>query len=131
MTKDKIKILNLCCTTCPSECELRVNVQGDKVLNVEGNICKRGVRFAQKEITRPERTLTTTIRIKINGRSSLLPVKTSGPIPKEDMMLAMKKVREVEINQPYEMGDVLIKNICDTGVDVMACRSFKEDNHAC
>ncbi len=131
MTKDEIKFFDLCCTTCPSECQLRVKVQGDKVLNIEGNICKRGITFAQKEITRPERTLTTTIRVKINGLSSLLPVKTSGPIPKKKMMLAMKKIREIEINQPYQMGEVLIKNICETGVDVLACRSSKEDTYAC
>ncbi len=130
MNKDEVKILNLCCTTCPSECELKVKVQGDKLLNVEGNTCKRGVTFAEKEITTPERTLTTTIRVKINGLSSLLPVKTSEPIPKKNIMAAMKEIRESEINKPCQMGEVLIKNICNTGVDVKACRSIKEDSYA-
>jgi CxxC motif-containing protein len=126
-----ITVLKLCCTTCPSECELTVFVDGDTVLQVEGNTCKRGEKFAYKEITTPERTLSSTIVVEFNGITTLLPVKTQSPIPKKDMAAAMKVIHSTKLNRPCKMGDVIITNICETGVDVVACRSIREKHHAC
>ena len=56
-----MKEVTMCCTTCPSGCALVVTVDGDKVVKVEGNTCKRGIKFAEKELVAPERMLTSTI----------------------------------------------------------------------
>ena len=40
------------CITCPRGCLLTVEFEGNKVLSVSGNVCKRGVTFAEGEITR-------------------------------------------------------------------------------
>ena len=42
-----MKEVTMCCTTCPSGCALVVTVDGDKVVKVEGNTCKRGIKFAE------------------------------------------------------------------------------------
>ena len=40
----------ICCTTCPNECELDVEMNEKKeILSVTGNKCPRGLTFAQKE----------------------------------------------------------------------------------
>ena len=99
--------------------------------SVEGEGCKRGKKFAQKEITTPERTLTSTVMVECGDEACLLPVKTAAPIPKKDLAMAMNVIRKARLIGPCQMGDVVISNICGTGVDVVACRSIKEENHAC
>jgi CxxC motif-containing protein len=126
--EDEIKV---CCTTCPQECVITIHLKKGVLDRMEGEGCKRGKKFAQKEITTPERTLTSTVMVTCGGKASLLPVKTAAPIPKKAMTLAMDVIRKTKLIGPCQMGDVVIANICGTGVDVVACRSIKEQNHAC
>ena len=70
---------NLTCIVCPLGCSIKVTLDGEKIVNVEGNSCPRGKEYAVSECTNPMRTLTTTIKCD-NGR--VLPVKTKKPIPK-------------------------------------------------
>ncbi|MBU4540259.1 MAG: DUF1667 domain-containing protein [Firmicutes bacterium] len=125
---DEIKV---CCTTCPQECVITVQLKRGVLDRVAGEGCKRGKKFAQKEMTTPERTLTSTVMVTCGGKAALLPVKTAAPIPKKAMTLAMDVIRKTKLIGPCQMGDVVIANICGTGVDVVACRSIKEENHAC
>ncbi len=127
---DKTEI-KVCCTTCPKECVITVHLKNGILDSVEGEGCKRGKKFAQKEITTPERTLTSTVMVECGDKACLLPVKTAAAIPKKDMALAMEAIRKTKLTGPCLMGDVIIANICGTGVDVVACRSIKEENDAC
>jgi butyrate kinase len=52
---------------------------------VIGNSCERGFAYGLAEVNHPTRTLTTTVRID-GAMHCRLPVKTSKPIPKEEMM---------------------------------------------
>lgn len=121
----------LCCTTCPTECVLTVMKEGNLAVSVEGNTCKRGIKFAEKELTTPERTLTSTMIVMLDNKELLIPVKTAQPIPKKNMLAAMDQIKTTVIHHVFKMGDVLIPNICESGVDIVACKSLKEDRHAC
>ncbi|WP_414150113.1 DUF1667 domain-containing protein [Acetobacterium carbinolicum] len=127
-SEEEIKV---CCTTCPKECVITVHLKKGVMDRVEGEGCKRGKKFAQKEITTPERTLTSTVMVKCGDKACLLPVKTAGPIPQKAMALALDAIRKTKLTGSCQMGDVVIADICGTGVDVVACRSIKEENHAC
>lgn len=122
--------IKVCCTTCPQECVITVSLKNGKIDKVEGQGCKRGKKFAEKELTNPERTLTSTVVVVWGKKTRLLPVKTAVPIPKKDMAVAMATIRTTRLTGPCQMGDVVIPNIGGTGVDVVACRSIKEENHA-
>lgn len=110
------------CIVCPIGCRLTVTEDKEQ-LSVEGNQCKRGKEYAIKEMTHPTRVLPTTIKIN-GGLLKRLPVKTSAPIPKEKIFEAMKIINEVEVNAPIKMGDIIIENILETGVDVVATRDM-------
>lgn len=125
-----VREVKLCCTTCPAECVITVFAKGDAVLHVEGNTCKRGKKFAQMELIAPERTLTSTIMVECGGRTLLMPVKTAVPIPKKMVVSAMVLIRETRLSGAFTMGDVVIPDLCGSGVDLVACRSLKEENHA-
>lgn len=108
------------CVACPLGCALTVDLD-DKgsVLSVKGNTCKRGEKYAIDECTNPVRMLTTTM--KVNGGSlPVISVKTSSPIPKGKMLECMIEINKEVVDAPIRMGAVLISNICDTGVDIVA-----------
>lgn len=98
----------LTCIVCPIGCNLKVELDGDKVLKVEGNTCPRGVVYANNECTNPMRTITTTVRCK-NG--ALLPVKTKSPIPKAKMFEAMEIINRVSPEAPVATGDVILEDV--------------------
>ena len=111
------------CTTCPSECMLDVVVDMSagtpKIESVHGNRCQRGAAFAEQEITCPMRILASTVPI-IGGDQPLLPVRTKEAIPRSLHMQAMELLRATQASAPVSMGDVIIPNILDTGVDLVA-----------
>lgn len=120
-----MKEVTMCCTTCPSGCALVVTVDGDKVVKVEGNTCKRGIKFAEKELVAPERMLTSTILVRCGGQECLIPIKSKEPMPKDKMLDAMTAIKAVRLDHPVKMGEVIIPNILDCGVDIVACKSME------
>lgn len=119
------RTLKFNCTTCPSECALTVEVEVDtqsgkqQVISVCGNHCPRGDAFARQELTRPMRVLATTVAVS-GGDERLLPVRTHEAIPRDLHSQAMTLLRGVVIHAPIRMGDVVVPNILDTGIDVVA-----------
>ena len=113
------------CVICPKGCSISVGwveENGEKVIKeVKGNSCKRGLSYASSEVVHPVRVLSSTVRIK-NSRLSLLPVRSASPLSKELMFEAMARIKNTEVNGPVKMGDVIIKNVADSGIDMIACR---------
>lgn len=110
----------LVCVSCPIGCMLTVELNDkNEVISVRGNTCKRGEQYAKDECTNPVRMLTTTIKVS-GGSLPVVPVKTSKPIPKGKMFDCMKVINNEVVDAPVKMGDVLIYNVCDTGVDIVA-----------
>ena len=118
--------VTMCCTTCPSGCALRVTInEQDQVVKVEGNTCPRGETFAYKEWVNPERMLTSTVYAIINGRESLIPVKSREPISKKLMKKAMEEIQEICVENPVQMGDVIKTNLAGSGIDLVACKTIR------
>ncbi|MFA5421519.1 MAG: DUF1667 domain-containing protein [Bacilli bacterium] len=111
----------LICIICPRGCRLHV----DDDLNVTGNFCPRGIIYAKTEMTNPTRTLTSTVKIKASS-AVRLSVKTSQAIPKGKMFDCMRELDKVMVEAPIHIGDVVMSNICDTGVDVVATKDIEE-----
>ena len=108
---------NLTCIVCPRGCQMTVTLEEGKVINVEGNFCKRGVTYANDECTNPKRTVTSTVRC-LDG--SIVSVKTESTIPKEKMFEVMEEINAVRPVGDLKIGDVVIENVCGTGVNVVA-----------
>ena len=106
---------NLTCIECPRGCNLTI----DDNLKVTGNFCIRGQKYALDEISNPKRVVTSTIKIK-SLEVVRLPVKTSMPISKKLMFTILKYLDNIQI----KCGDVIIKNICDSGANLIATRTI-------
>lgn len=112
------KIRNLTCIVCPRGCPMVVTLSDDgRVEEVKGNFCKRGITYANDECTNPKRTVTSTMRTKNGG---VVSVKTAGNVPKEKMFEVMAEINRTLSDDEVKIGDVLIENVCDTGINVIA-----------
>jgi CxxC motif-containing protein len=111
------------CIGCPMGCYLIVDYDGKTICGVSGNRCKVGLEHAEKEISNPERTLTTTVKVK-NGHLPLVSVRTNKPIPKNKIFDTMDLLAKIEVEAPIKIGDPIIQNIFDTGVNVVATKNI-------
>ena len=111
------------CIGCPQGCPLTVEYTQKAVQSISGNRCVLGLEYAEKEIFNPQRTLTTTVRIK-NGHLPLVSVRTSKPIPKKHIFDAMTLLAQVEIEAPIRIGEKIIQNLFDTNVSIIATKNI-------
>ena len=116
-------VKEMTCIVCPMGCPLKVTMNGDEIVDVTGNTCPRGKKYAITEVTAPRRDLTSTVRFE-GGHLPLCPVRTRGDIPKGLLFDAMQEVNALIIKAPVAIGDVLIPDICGTGVPLVACRNI-------
>lgn len=115
---------NLTCIVCPMGCALTVELDENKnVLSVKGNTCKRGEVYANTECVAPRRTITTTVAVRGGG---VVPVKTDGTVPKELIFDCMNVINRTMVEPNGLLGDVVIENILDTGVNVVLTRNVEK-----
>ena len=113
----------LTCVACPLGCSITVEYEGTEVISVTGNTCKRGDAYARQECVAPLRMVTAVAPVQ--DREMPVSLKTRTPIPKKLIDDCMKAVMEKPFEAPIQAGDVLIPNVCGTGVDVIATKSVE------
>ena len=111
----------LICIICPRGCHLAI----DDELNVTGNSCPRGEKYAKQELTFPTRTLTSTVLI-ISKKENRLPVKSNNPLPKGKIKDVMEEINKVKTIAPIHIGDVIIKDVLGLGSDIVATKDIEE-----
>lgn len=112
----------LTCIGCPLGCALTVTMEGDTVASVSGNTCPKGDAYARKEVTNPTRIVTSTVRVS-GGICPMVNVKTASDIPKDKIFACVEALKDVVAAAPVKIGDVLLSNVADTGVDIVAARN--------
>jgi CxxC motif-containing protein len=114
------KVIKIICVACPKGCRLQINHVGETfVVSEQG--CKRGEQYAVQEMTDPRRMVASTVRMK-NGSHPLLPVYTSAPIPKGKIKPLLEELRKINLTAPVKMGQVVLRDVFATGIDVLASR---------
>lgn len=110
------------CIICPLGCRLRVDDNNKEDIKVTGNGCNRGIAYAKSEILNPVRTLTSIVSVK-SGNLNMVSVKSDGQIPKKLIFAALSILKTIEVEAPINIGDVIVSNICDTGIDIVATKN--------
>lgn len=113
----------LICIGCPMGCRLTAEIENGIVTQVAGNTCRRGEDYAKKECVAPMRTVTGTVAA-LGGRLPVLPVRTSGEVPKAQVLAVAEALRHVTVHAPVHAGDTVLRDVCGTGVDVIAVKSI-------
>lgn len=103
-------------------CMMTALVENQEVVSVKGNSCRRGEIYAKKELTAPTRIVTSTVRV-YDGTSGAVSVKTESDIPKEKMSEIVTALASVTVNAPVFCGDIILENVCGTGVNIVATKN--------
>jgi CxxC motif-containing protein len=127
----------LVCIVCPVGCSLVAEetsaADGLPALTVTGNRCPRGAAYAREEVQVPKRTITATCAISGDDKETGLyalrrvPVKTNIPCPKEKISALLAGVYRAQINLTIKIGDTVIANWQNSGIDVVATRSVRKN----
>ena len=118
-----MKSRKVVCVLCPLGCKIRIELDEEgNILSISGNKCPRGEGYAKDEIKDPKRVVTTSVKV-LDGELPLASVKTDGPIPKKYIFELMKILKSVEMKAPVNVGDVVVRNIFETNVNVVITRS--------
>lgn len=99
-------IKELICICCPKGCHLRVDTANDYA--VTGNACPNGAGN------------------DAGGLYPRCPVKTAQAVPKETMFSVMAALNTTALQAPVHTGNVVLPNVCGTGVDVVATRNMEK-----
>jgi len=110
------------CINCPVGCRMQVTLEDGAVKSVTGHMCKRGLTYADQEAINPLRMVTAVVRVK--GSPMPLSVKTKTPIPKAKIFDCMKEIESLKVAKPVKMGQVLISDVCGSGVPVVATKEM-------
>jgi len=117
-----MEVRELICIGCPMGCSLKVELVQGQALKVTGKTCRRGEGYAKKEVSHPARTVTSSVKVE-GGTQKVVSVKTKEDIPKEKIFDVIKRLKDVEVQAPVYIGDVIVGNAAGTGVDIVATRT--------
>ncbi|MHA1674727.1 MAG: DUF1667 domain-containing protein [Promethearchaeota archaeon] len=118
--KDEREII---CVVCPNSCRLTVWKDSEDNVQISGNKCARGLTYGENEYLHPVRMVITTMRIE-GASFPVIPVRSEEPIPKDLIFQAIKIINKNKCRSPIKVGDILIENILDTKINIIASRSM-------
>lgn len=112
------------CIVCPNSCKLTVAEEGGE-LTVTGAACSRGIDHGKNEYTEPKRMLTTTVLVE-QGIHPRISVISNQEIKKANLTECLEYLYQLHLNAPVTCGQTIVKNICGTGVDIIASRAMEK-----
>lgn len=112
------------CELCKINCILKV-IKNNEEIKVSGNYCEKGIDFGIEKIESKKAGLSTVVRLK-GAKEHILPVKTRGAVEKNLFIEISKALSRVYVGTPVKIGDIICKNILNTGIDVIAAKNVLE-----
>jgi CxxC motif-containing protein len=107
------------CVGCPMGCLVALTIENGEVTDIEGNRCKQGEKYTVEEYRNPVRTLTTTLLTQESSQS-LLPVRTSVPVPKTKMISVAAVLAGIKVRPPVRTGEVITSRPAGIEADIIA-----------
>ncbi|MCR4618584.1 MAG: DUF1667 domain-containing protein [Lachnospiraceae bacterium] len=112
------------CIRCPLGCNVVASLEDGKIISITGNTCPRGAEYVTNELTDPKRIVTTLVKVT-GGENPVVSVKTASDIPKGKIFECLDALKSVNLKAPVRIGDVVLKNVCDCGVDIVATSNVR------
>lgn len=112
------------CIRCPLGCNITAELQDGSIVAITGNTCPRGAEYVTEELTDPRRIVTSLVRVA-GGELPVVSVKTAAGIPKGRMRDCICELKEIELQAPVHMGDIVCEDVCGSGVAVVATRNVE------
>ena len=112
------------CLVCPKSCLLSVMGNSEKI-TVENNGCDRGLEFAKKELTDPERILTSTMRVYL-GVLPLVSVRSDKLVKKSELRKLIKQLDSIIVSAPVLSGQIMVSDLGENKVNIIATRTIEK-----
>ena len=119
-----MNVRELTCINCPLGCSLTVTLDGEKVIKVEGNTCPKGKTYGEKEVINPTIILTSSVMVT-DGKLPVVSVKTASDIPKNKIRECAAGLKNITVQAPVKIGDIILENIGGTGVALIATKNVE------
>ena len=74
-----------------------------------------------------EAILTTLVRIKGSDLWNVVPVKSSKPLSRKLWIECSKALSRIHVGPPIKIGDVVCKNVLNTGVDIICTKNIERN----
>jgi len=74
-----------------------------------------------------EDIFTTLVRIKGSDLWNVVPVKSSKPLNTKIWIECSKALSRIHVGPPIKIGDVVCKNILNTGVDIICTKNIERN----
>lgn len=100
------KKIELTCIMCPKGCALTIYKENNKLI-IEGNQCKKGFEYATRELTNPQRILTSTVKLKTEDIINRIAVYSKDFVAKEKLIPLCRKLKDVEVEAPIKTGEIV------------------------
>ena len=113
----------LVCINCPLGCRLTVELEDKQVIKISGSRCSRGIEYANQESVLPLRVFTA-LMLTNSGRP--LPVRSDKALPKSMLLSCAAELRRYRPSEPIQAGTILIRNILETGCNIIATSSVTQ-----
>ena len=107
------------CVCCPRGCAVTVDESGA----VSGNGCRNGRAYALEQLGNPRRRVTGEIRVR-GAAVERCPVKTDRPVPVDCLEEQEALLRATVVEAPVYVSQVLLRDVCGTGANVVSCASL-------
>ena len=114
---------NYICIVCPNSCEITAEVENSEILSLTGATCNRGQEYVRQELTNPVRNIASSVLLE-NGVLPLASVRLSKPIPKDKIFNVMDKIKEIRLNAPVAIGQIVIGNVLGLDSDVIITKNI-------
>ena len=69
---------------------------------------------------------TSIIRVKGNDKHKVVPIKSSAEVDKDLWIEMSKVISRLYVSIPINRGDIICKNILNSGIDIICTRDIKK-----
>jgi CxxC motif-containing protein len=115
------------CGECDKKCVIDIYKEGGKLV-FEGHNCDKGIDYGEAYMKSSKRIFTTVVRVKGNTSLKVVPVKSNKPIDVSLWIQCSKALGRLYVGVPVKIGDVICKNILNTGVDIICTKNVERES---
>lgn len=110
-------------TGCAIDAEYVRGTEGapPKLLMADGFTCQRGEKWIRQEIEEPMRTISLSVLVT-QGDYLCASVRTLTPIPLDKIPQVADAVRNVVLEAPVHIGQIIVTNPAGTETNIIATR---------
>jgi CxxC motif-containing protein len=110
------------CNLCDKRCVINIHKEENNYL-CEGNLCDKGMTYGNEYMRSSSKIFTSVVRVKDPTSCNVVPVKSSKPIDISLWMECSKALGRIYVGLPIKIGDVICKNIVNSGVDIICTKN--------